>query len=217
MQTKKSFEGEPVQLTHTKNHSHLQRYADFTSVKMMEEKIWIDYIIAIGSVATPVLVLALTAVGWKAKSSVERRIELENKLRDDRIEIYNQILEPFVILLMSDAAWESDRRNKNLVKNDVAAAKMLTLEYRRLGFKLSLMAPDPVVRAYNNLMQYLYNMEENKKDNAEEFLKDMLKLLGTFLVEIRKSMGNEATELNHWDMCEWWMSDARKLKNGAPV
>ena len=181
----------------------------------MEEKHWIDYVVAIGSVATPILVLVLTAIGWRARSSIERRIELENKLRDDRIEIYNQILEPFVILLMSDAAWESDKRNKNKNKNDFATNKMLTLEYRRLGFKLSLMAPDPVVKSYNNLMQYLYNMEETRAHEKESFLTDMLKLLGTFLVEIRKSMGNEATKLDYWDMCEWWMSDARKLKNGV--
>jgi hypothetical protein len=90
---------------------------------------------------------------------------------------------------------------------------MLTLEYRRLGFKLALMAPDPVVKAYNNLMQYLYNMEDTQAHKSASFLTDMLKLLGNFLVEIRRSMGNEATKLNHWDMCEWWMSDARKLKN----
>lgn len=179
----------------------------------MAEKDWIDYLVAIGSIATPLLVLVLTAVGWKARSSIERRIELENKLRDDRIDIYNQILEPFVILLMSETAWASDKRNKGKDKNDIATNQMLTLEYRRLGFKLSLMAPDSVVKSYNNLLQYLYNLEENQSQKSENFIKDMLTLLGTFLVEIRKSMGNETTKLDHWDMCEWWMSDARKLKN----
>jgi hypothetical protein len=181
----------------------------------MEEKHWIDYVVAIGSIATPILVIVLTAVGWKARSSIERRIELENKLRDDRVEIYNQILEPFVILLMSDAAWKLDKTNKNKDKDNFATSKMLTLEYRRLGFKLSLMAPDPVVISYNNLMQYLYNMEETQAHKKESFSTDILTLLGTFLVEIRKSMGNEATKLDHWDMCEWWMSDARKLRNGT--
>jgi hypothetical protein len=178
----------------------------------MADKDWIDYVVAIGSIATPIFVLFLTAVGWRARSSIERRLELENKLRDDRIDIYNQILEPFVILLMSDAAWNSDKKNKNKDKADFATSKMLTLEYRRLGFKLALMAPDPVVRAYNNLMQYLMNIEETQADKSESFLSDNILLLGTFLVEIRKSMGNETTTLDHWDMCEWWMSDTRKLK-----
>jgi len=183
----------------------------------MEEKTWVDYITALGSVATPLLVIALSAVGWKVKSSIDRKTDLENKLRDDRVEIYNQILEPFIILLMSDAAWDSDKKNKNKNKNDFATNKMLTLEYRRLGFKLALMGSDSVVKSCNNLMQYFYNMEENKSAEGEDFLKETLELLGTFLLEIRKSMGNETTSLDQWDMCEWWMSDARKIRNGDSI
>lgn len=78
----------------------------------MEEKTWVDYLTAIGSVATPLLVIILSAVGWRFKSSVERKIDLENRLRDDRIDIYNQILEPFIILLMSEAAWMQDKKIK---------------------------------------------------------------------------------------------------------
>ena len=183
----------------------------------MEEKHWLDVVIAIGSIATPVLVLVLTALGWKARTSIERRIELENKLQDDRIEIYNQILEPLIILLMSEEAWVSDKRNRNRDKNDFATSKMLSLDYRRLGFKLSLMAPDDLVRSYNDLMQYFYNMGENQSHHTNHSNVEILTLLGNFLVQIRKSMGNEATKLNHWDMCEWWMSDARKLKNESKV
>lgn len=75
---------------------------------MNNEKIWIDYLIAFGSMSTPILVLILTAVGWKYRQSIERKITLEEMLRDDRIEIYNKILEPFIILLMSDTAWKSN-------------------------------------------------------------------------------------------------------------
>ncbi len=181
----------------------------------MEEKIWVDYFTAIGSVATPLLVITLSAVGWRFKSSVERKIDLENRLRDDRIDIYNQILEPFIILLMTETAWIQDKKNKNINKDELAVGKMLSLDYRKLGFKLSLMGSDPVVKSYNNLMQYFYNMEENKSNENENFLKETLELLGTFLLEIRKSMGNESTSLDHWDMCEWWMSDSRKIKNGS--
>ncbi|WGV98038.1 hypothetical protein QF117_04050 [Vibrio sp. YMD68] len=180
---------------------------------MAVEKHWLDFVTAFGSIATPIIVLIISTLGWKIKNNIERKIDLENKLRDDRIEIYNKILEPFIILLMSDAAWKSDKNNKGKDKNTVGTNTMLTLEYRRHGFKLALMADDSVVKAYNNLMQYFYNMEENNSE-ATDFLKDMMELLGNFLIEIRKSMGNEATELDFWDMCEWWMSDTRKVKNG---
>lgn len=180
----------------------------------MEEKTWLDYITALGSIATPLLVLLISAIGWRFKSNIERKIDLENKLRDDRINIYNQILEPFIILLTSDTAWAMDKKNKNINKNELAVGKMITLEYRKLGFQLSLMGSDAVVKSYNDLMQYFYSLEEKKQGNGD-FLKEMLELLGTFLLEIRRSMGNEATSLDHWDMCEWWMSDARKMKLGT--
>ncbi|GHA12849.1 hypothetical protein GCM10008090_23160 [Arenicella chitinivorans] len=172
---------------------------------------WIQYLTAVGSIATPILVLLLSALGWRFKRQFERQIELENKLRDDRIDIYNKLLEPFIILFMSDTAWESDKKTKNLDKGDYAAKKMLSLEYRRIAFKMSLTGSDGVVFAYNNLMQYFYNSEEQKKEGQ---LKAQMELLGKFLLEIRKSMGNEATELDNWDMCEWWMSDLSKIKNG---
>jgi len=181
---------------------------------MVVEKHWLDFVTAFGSIATPIIVLIISTIGWKIKNNIERKIDLENKLRDDRIEIYNKILEPFIILLMTDAAWESDKNNKGKDKNTVGANTMLTLEYRRHGFKLALMADDSVVKSYNNLMQYFYHMGESNPEETD-FLKDMMELLGNFLIQIRKSMGNEATELDFWDMCEWWMSDTRKVKSGV--
>ncbi|MEZ9124986.1 hypothetical protein AB4145_00100 [Vibrio splendidus] len=89
----------------------------------MEEKHWLDVVTAIGSIATPIIVLVVSSVGWKIKQNIERKIELENKLRDDRIDIYNQILEPFIIILMSDAAWEMDKRNRGKNKADVGSAR----------------------------------------------------------------------------------------------
>jgi len=180
----------------------------------MDQTTWLDYITAIGSVSTPILVIALSAIGWKIKSSVERKIQLENQLREDRVEIYNEILEPFIIVLMSDAAWAQDKRNKNKDKNKLATDIMLSLEYRKLGFKLSLMGSDEVVKSYNDLMQHFYNIESEQSSQKPDSMKQILILLGTFLLNIRKSMGNESTKLDHWDMCEWWMSDTRKVKTG---
>ena len=38
-------------------------------------------------------------------------------------------------------------------------------------------------------------------------------LLGTFLLEIRRSMGNEATKLTNWQMLEWFLTDARTWRD----
>ena len=175
----------------------------------METKHWLDYVTALGAVATPLLVLLLTAVGWRLRQSIERRRELENKLHADRIDTYNKILEPFIILLMSDAAWEHDIKHKGKNKNDFAMAKMMSLDYRNTSFKLSLVGSDAVVTAYNNLFQFFFEQSSDAVHTPER-LKIMLSLLGTFLLEIRKSMGIESSKLTNWQMLEWFITDARK-------
>jgi hypothetical protein len=178
----------------------------------MEEKHWLDYLTAFGAVATPFFVLVLTGLGWKFRKSIDRRLELEDKLREDRINTYNTILEPFTLLLMTQAAWEHDKQNKNKNKDDIAIGKLLSLDYRKAAFKLSLVANDDVVLAYNEMMQFFYLQGDNPVASDEK-LKTMLSLHGSFLLEIRKSMGNEATKLDRWQMLEWFMTDVRKIKN----
>jgi hypothetical protein len=170
----------------------------------------LEYLTAIGAVATPILVLVLTAIGWTIRSRLERRFDLEDKLREDRIATYNKILEPYIILFMTDAAWQADSKNKGKNKYQVAERKLRSLEYRQEGFRLSLVGSDEVVKAYNNLMQYFFQRGENAAQPTEGDLKKMLSLMGTLLLEIRRSMGNEATALNNWEMLEWFLTDARK-------
>jgi hypothetical protein len=177
--------------------------------RVIVDKHWLDYVSAIGAIATPIFVLVLTALGWRLRQSLDRQRTLEDKLREDRIVAYNQILEPFIILFMTDAAWEMDKQNRGKNKSDIAIAKMLSLEYRKLGFKLSLVGSDNVVFAYNGLMQFFYAHSETSIA-SEEHLRTMMGHLGTFLLEIRRSMGNEATKVSNWQMLEWFMTDARK-------
>ncbi len=172
---------------------------------------WLEYLSAIGSVATPILVLTLTGVGWKYRQSMERKIKIEEKLRDDRIEIYNKILEPFILILMSDAAWESDKKNKAKDKNAIATSQILSLDYRQTSFKLALIGSDSVVISFNNLFQHFYLQEGTTKEDADTIV--LLELLGNFLLEIRRSMGNETTSIDNWGMIEWFITDAREYRN----
>jgi hypothetical protein len=178
---------------------------------------WVDYLTAFGAVTTPILVLTLTGVGWRIRTRMERQAALEDKLREERIGTYNSILKPFIMLLMTDAAWQSDPKNKGKDRNEIATRTLLSLEYREQGFRLSLVGSDPVVRSYNNLMQFFYGREEGLGANTDD-VKQMLGLLGQFLLEIRRSMGNETTKVGNWEMLEWFMKDARKYRLGdTPV
>lgn len=184
---------------------------------MSDETSWVQYVTAIGAVATPILVLALTGLGWTLRHRFERRVQLEDQLRDDRVGIYNEILEPFIILFTSQTAWAFDPENKKINKDQLAQQKLLSLQYRQTAFKLSLIGSDSVVRAYNNLFQYFYNRGPDEEASGVQVadLREMMKLLGSFLLEIRRSSGNETTELDHWEMLEWFITDARKFRHGG--
>lgn len=186
------------------------------------EKDLLDTISAIATLITPVLLLVLGGIGWLIQAQIEvsrskqetqaaRIVELEDKLREDRIATYNALLEPFFLIFTSDAAFALDPKYKNMNKNEIAIANMLSVEYRRIGFKLSLVANDAVVRSYNVLMQFFYQMEQDSRP-VEERTSHWIALMGTLLLEIRKSMGNQSSELDRWEMIEWFMKDAQRMK-----
>ncbi len=124
------------------------------------EKNLLETFSAIATLITPFLLLALGGLGWIIKNKVQlsqtqehakntRIRELEDNLREDRIKTYNSILEPFFLLFTSEEAFAKDPKFENKNKNELAMAKMLSVEYREVGFKLSLVANDSVVRSYN--------------------------------------------------------------------
>lgn len=194
------------------------------------EKSVLDLVVAIATVITPILLAILGAVGWWIKSRVEasqarqhaflarqqseseRIKELEDKLREDRISTYNAILEPFFFFLTTDAAFATDKKYKGRKKDDIAIQRMLSVEYRQLGFKLSLIADDAVVRAYNRLMQFFYHTDKDPAQLDQNTVR-WVALMGDFLLEVRKSMGNQASTLDRWEMIEWFMSDAPMFKS----
>lgn len=55
------------------------------------------------------------------------------------------------------------------------------------------------------------------KDNSPEHVlvqtSVWISLLSEMLLAIRKSMGNASTELDNWEMIEWFMSDSAEMKD----
>ena len=52
----------------------------------MEEHDWLDYLVAIGTIATPLIGLAIGAMLWKYQRSFESNLRLEEQHHDDRRE-----------------------------------------------------------------------------------------------------------------------------------
>ena len=168
----------------------------------------------VSSVAIPVVIFV---VGNKI-SNVRH---LEEKLRDDRIEIYNKILEPFLLIFSTEAIIKGSAKYKNeKIKTgvDLATEKILNLDYQAYSFKLTLIGSDEVVKSYNNLMQAYYNSEKLSGDSTE-IGEHLIKYMAVLLLEVRKSLGNASTKLHALEMLEWKITDMRtkfKVKNIYP-
>ena len=169
------------------------------------ERDWVDYVAAL---ASPVLValftVMLTIIGWKYRQTWERNLKLEEQLRTDRVAIYKSIIEPFLLMFTSDEAWNAQNKKKG--KEDALNSLMMSMDYRKTSFLLTLMGSDGVVIAHKNLFQHIYKSEGNIDPSH------VLSLLGNFLLEIRKSMGNESTAIDQLGMLEWFITDIDKVK-----
>lgn len=173
----------------------------------------LEIVNTIATIATPLMVLILTGLGWSIRNRADRARELEEKLREDRIQIYNDILEPFIMLFTKGNPTTKNQRNKSY--KDLGAEKVMSLEYKQAAFKLSLIGSDDVLRSYNDLMQFFYEVGNDPEGNQTASPMDMLSLFGKLLLEIRKSVGNESTDLNNFEMLEFLITDLRKFqKNG---
>jgi len=63
------------------------------------------------------------------------------------------------------------------------------------------MGDDNVVKAWNELLQYMYKNPESSET------KSLLRLMGRVLLEIRRSLGNKNTQLDEMDMFRWYIKD----------
>ena len=169
----------------------------------------LDVLAAIGSIATPIIVLIFSGIGWLIANRLERARELETKLREDRIQIYNDILAPYIFLFTKDEGLPRAREYKGKSSIEVGSEKVGSLDYKQTAFRLSLIGSDEVFRAFNNLMQFFYAGKLGQEERSEETTRELFELLGTLLLEIRKSVGNEKTDLHHFEMLEFLITDIR--------
>ena len=187
----------------------------------------IEWITVIGTIATPLLLIGISSIGWYFKSRIEtswkteaelrRRAEkLEEAIRGDRLQIYNEILKPFIMLFTKQEALSANRALKGKTREQSALEIMKSLEYRQTAFKLTLFADDDVVKAYNNLMQFSYTMGDTNTSieghDPGAIGRRLLEAFGDFLLAIRKSVGNEASSLSSLDMMTWMITDIDKVK-----
>ena len=160
-------------------------------------------ILMLSSIAIPLIVFFL------GKGYTKTR-EAEEKLRSERISIYYGIIEPHLLVFTTDEVMKNYKPyKKGMTGVDLATEKLLSLDYQDLGFKLSLIGSDEVLRAFNTLMQMYYDSESDMEKKGEKLIQQ----LAILLFEIRKSLGIEKTDIHPLEMLEWKIKDIREYQD----
>ncbi|MHB8277511.1 MAG: PX domain-containing protein [Candidatus Humimicrobiaceae bacterium] len=162
-----------------------------------------QWIYAIGP---SLLVVIGGIVTWVIQNKYGKLRDLEEKLREDRLEIYKKLLEPYFKIIGSKSPKEVEDATKIV----------LSYEYRKNAFIMRLLGSDEVIRAHNNLMQHFYKNPED--DNLEEVEKKertikLIKLFGKLIIEIRKDFGNRKTKLEDYETFSFMITDIDKYLN----
>ncbi len=136
---------------------------------------------------------------WFLQSRVEAARQATARLRDERRKIYADILDPYIKL----SSGIGDAK-----QTDQVVKQIISYEYRKTAFELSLMGSDAVVLAFNEMLQAFYKADrEGQKIDPNDFIR----LWGTVLLEIRKSIGEPRTKLKHKDMLRAMIKDIDAL------
>jgi len=141
-------------------------------------------------------------VSWFIKSRIEELQATREALNEERRKIYKELLEPYIKIFVGI-------KNKN-GSEEQTIQQITSYDYRKTAFDLNLFGSDNVIRAYNNLLQYVYKFEAGGNQKPQS--KEMMCLWGKLLLEIRKSLGNKKTKLDEFDMLRGMIKDIDKLK-----
>ena len=135
-------------------------------------------------------------VGWFLKKRSEELQAVREKLREDRRRLYLELIEPYVLIF----------GNIRTGKTEAAVQLMQSEEYKRTFFHFALFGDQDVVRAFNALMQYVYQAEKQGDLQPTEMMGHYARLL----LAIREDLGAESRKLHEADMLRGIITDIDK-------
>jgi hypothetical protein len=170
----------------------------------------LQWISAIGSIVTPILIVIIGAMLSRNASKQEKIIELQLKLQDDRTILYSKILEPFIIAATPKILLAKDKRFSGKDSGEAASTLIMKPEYKLAEFKLLFWGSDEVVKAYNSVKIFAFS---GQPDGTEESTKKFIQLISNLIIEMRQGITNEKTKLSFDEIIWWFTKDANKFLN----
>lgn len=151
------------------------------------------------------IVIAILGSGSIVAAYIQNQYQklqaIQEKLREERRNVYFNLLSPFILLLLKRADLEK------------ITQILYSEEYNKTAFELVLFGSDEVIRAYTQLMRYFIHIIHKKTDIDIDETIQLVKLLGELLLKIRKDLGNEKTSLNAKDIMTQFIGDIDKIKS----
>jgi hypothetical protein len=143
----------------------------------------------ITAVGIPTLLALGGFLAWAIRTTIEDYREAERQLTAERRGLYERVLEPFLLPLITSG---DEAEAVAAMQNETFDSP----EYRRAVFEVTLYASDDVVRALGDIT----NSENDPSSNP-------LVLWARLLRAIRKSVGNKGSQLSLADMLRPMISD----------
>jgi hypothetical protein len=155
-----------------------------------------EYLPVLVGLGAPILVAIGGLISWFFKSRKEELQAIEERALERRIDTYNQILHPIIVLFSTGAVEKL---------KDEALQEIGSIEYRKSAFNLITFGSDEMVNNYNDMMQSFF------KNEAEEDPKKTIRKFAKFILSIRKDVYNKNTKLKDWDMLKFMITDIEKF------
>ena len=156
-----------------------------------------NLITLITALGAPLLVFIGGLISWFLKTRKEELKAIEERALERRIETYNKILNPFIVLFAAT-------KNDNGKMKQKALDEILSTEYRKAGFNLITFGSDEMVTSYNKMMQGFFNNENSDTTTT-------MKNFANFVLSIRKDVYNKNTKLKDWDMLKFMITDIEEF------
>ncbi len=126
---------------------------------------------------------------WFLQSRIDKIQHARERLQDERRKVYTDVLDPFIRIFTGI---------KKPQETQKAMKQIVSYAYKKAAIEFNIIGADNVVKAFNELMQYIYETEEDESGNPVE---TMLRW-GRVLLAMRKSVGDPATKLTEIDMLQ---------------
>ena len=142
------------------------------------------------------LVIIGGLISWYLKEKSEKYKLHREKLIEEKRSNYIKILEPSIRALAGI---------RNVKDQKIANELITSFNYQKTVFELMMFGSDDVIKAFNNLQQYVY------KNTNSINSKILLEKLGSVVLEVRKDLGNKNTKLEPLDMLQAVVRDINNL------